>query len=70
MPAYDPHRKRRSIRRGGAERGAWVFVPASELEAAGIDPKGPPPTYTTRGANVRGRRVIVNLYPGEKAEGR
>lgn len=63
MPAYDRSRKRRSVRRG-KERGAWVFIPAEELVAAGIDPGGPAPAYTTRGANVRGRRVIVNLYAG------
>jgi hypothetical protein len=62
MPAYDRH-KRRKAKRSGSEKGCWVFVPAAELEAAGIEPEGPVPWYLTHGSNVRGRRVIVNLYP-------
>ena len=56
--------KRRSIRKG-REKGIRVFVPAVELAAAGIDPNGPPPLYTTHGVPDRARRgvVLVKLYP-------
>jgi hypothetical protein len=58
---YDPRRARQSVRRG-KERGVWVFVPAAELRAAGIDPHGDPPTYRmwTRGAG-RGS-VLLRFY--------
>jgi hypothetical protein len=43
---YDPARARQSVRRG-REKGVWVFVPAVELEAAGIDPQAAAPKYRT-----------------------
>lgn len=60
MPAYDPMSRRRSIRRGPHERGAWIYLSAEELRKAGIDPKGSPPAYRTWG---RGRgSMLVRLY--------
>lgn len=56
---YDEGALRRS-KRTGRERGAWVYVPAAELEAAGIDPSGPPPLYRVWG-RPRGS-VMLRLY--------
>ena len=56
---YDAARVRQSLRRG-RERGVWVFVPAAEMKAAGIDPHGPAPKYRTWGR--RGGSVLVRLY--------
>lgn len=55
---YDSARRRRG-KRTGREKGCWLYVPAEELEAAGIDVDGPPPFY-----RVWGRRgsVLVGLY--------
>jgi hypothetical protein len=64
MPQYDPAKRRRSVRRG-RERGAWVFVPAAELQAAGIEPQAPPPFYRLwakpRRSSAPGT-VLVQLY--------
>jgi hypothetical protein len=62
--AYDPARRRVSDRRG-RQKGVYVYIPAAELEAAGIDPNGPPPTYKTNGyqRSAKGHTVIVSLYP-------
>jgi hypothetical protein len=60
---YDPGAWRRS-QRHGKQKGVTITIPAAELRAAGIDPDGPPPVYRTKGASVRGHRVIVNLHPG------
>ena len=38
---YDRARRRRSVRRG-RERGCWIYVPAVELRAAGVDVTDPP----------------------------
>ena len=59
MPHYD-EMKRRQGRRSGRERGVWLYVPAVELEAAGIDPKGPAPWY--RIYRGRKRQFLVQLY--------
>lgn len=59
MGAYDPARRRRSVRKR-RERGCWVYIPQAELERAGID--GPPPWYRVWGSSVRGARITVNLY--------
>jgi hypothetical protein len=60
---YDPASRRRS-QRSGAEAGAWVYIPAEELEAAGISRAEPAPFYRTHGFQ-RSRNagsVIVSLY--------
>jgi hypothetical protein len=60
---YDAATRRRSQRRG-AERGAWVYIPADELRAAGFDPYSDPPWYRMIG-HRRSRNagsVIVSLY--------
>jgi hypothetical protein len=56
---YDAARARQSLRRG-RERGVWVFIPAVELRAAGIDPHAPAPTYRVWGR--RSGSVLVRLY--------
>jgi hypothetical protein len=56
---YDAAARRRSQRRG-RERGCWVFIPAEELEKAGVDPSGPAPAYRTWGTSRGG--VLVRLY--------
>lgn len=65
---YDAARRRRAVRKG-RERGAWIFIPISELVAAGIDPYADPPEYLTRGyrRSVHGHSVVVSLY-GEALE--
>jgi len=37
-----------------------VYIPAEELEKAGIDPNGPPPFYRTWGTSRGG--VLIRLY--------
>lgn len=61
--AYDPARARVSDRRG-RQKGVYVYLPAAELRAAGIDPDGPAPTYKTHGfkRSAKGHTVIVSLY--------
>lgn len=63
---YDPARRRRA-KRTGRERGCWLYVPAEELERAGIDPTGPPPWYRVWG---RSRSVLVGLYADAPLERR
>jgi hypothetical protein len=59
MPADTAARKR--AKRSGRERGCWTYISAEQLEAAGIDPRGPAPFY--RIWEARGRpRFVVNLY--------
>lgn len=62
-PMYDHAKRRRAVRKG-RERGCWVYVPAAELEAAGIDPRTPPPAYRLSGHRHSRNtgRVLVNLY--------
>jgi len=58
---YDPAKRRQAARKG-RERGAWVYVPASELEAAGVEPSEVPPYYrlwTTKGGK---RKVLIQFY--------
>lgn len=50
---------RQSIRRQ-REKGVAVFIPASELIKAGVDPDGPPPAYRVWGA--RNGSIMVRLY--------
>lgn len=52
--------ERRQSTRKQRERGAWLYIPAEELEASGFDPKGPPPAYRI----FRGRKhqFMVQLY--------
>lgn len=56
---YD-HGLRRRAQRRGRERGCWVYVPADELQRAGVDPYGPTPDYRTWGTARGG--VLVRLY--------
>jgi len=43
-PGYDSAARRRGVRKG-RERGCWVYIPASELLAAGQPASDPPPFY-------------------------
>lgn len=56
---YDHAALRNGVRRG-RERGCWVYIPAEELTAAGIDPYGEPPQYRLWGG--RKRTLLVQLY--------
>lgn len=56
---YDAMARRQSQRRG-RERGCWVYVPAEELQKAGIGPDDDPPLYRTWGTARGG--VFVRLY--------
>ncbi len=56
---YDTQ-ERRQAKRSGRETGCWAYIPAEELERAGIDPAGPPPFYRTWGTARGG--VFVRLY--------
>ena len=60
MGSYD-HARRRRTKRAGRERGCWLYVPAEQLERAGIDPKAQPPYFRTW--NGRKRTILVQLYP-------
>jgi hypothetical protein len=52
--------QRRQCKRTGREKGCWLYIPAEELQEAGIDPDGPPPFYRTWGAK-RGS-LLARLY--------
>lgn len=54
---------RKHAQRKGRERGCWVYIPAEQLEEAGIDPHGPPPDYRVWGAADGRPRFFLNLYP-------
>lgn len=56
---YDSQARRQAVRRG-RERGCWLYVPAEELEKAGVDVTGPPPLYRTWGTSRGG--VFARLY--------
>ena len=62
---YDAQERRQSTRQG-RQRGVYVYIPAVELRAAGIDPDDAPPLYRTHGyrRSEHGHSVIVSLYPG------
>lgn len=51
---------RRQASRTQRERGCWVYIPAEELQKAGIDPHGDAPYYRTWGS--RRGSVLVRLY--------
>jgi hypothetical protein len=59
---HDPAKRRKSLRRG-RERGCWIYIPAEQLVALGVDLDSDPPWYRTWG---RGKRknpgVVVTLY--------
>jgi hypothetical protein len=68
MPQYDQAKRRRAVRKG-REKGAWIFVPAEELEAAGVDVNAEePPYYRLWSRAKRGNgngapgSVLVQLY--------
>lgn len=56
---YDPQARRLS-KRGGRERGCWVYIAAEELERAGFVRADPPPLYKARA--FRKGTVLVNLF--------
>lgn len=56
---YDSGARRQS-KRAGREKGCWIYIPAEELVAAGIDPTGPPPLYRTWGS--RRGSLLARLY--------
>jgi len=59
---YDAGVRRASVRRG-RERGCWVYVPVSELVAAGMAEGGPPYYRTTGRPHSRNTgTVLVRLY--------
>ena len=60
MGQYDAA-KRRKVLRKQRERGAWVYVPAVELEAAGIDTAAPLfyRIWPTRSGK---RKVLLQFY--------
>lgn len=60
MPQYDPAVRRRARRNTKRERGAWIYVPAEELERAGGYAGEEPPFYRL----FPGRKgsVLVQLY--------
>lgn len=55
---YDHARRRRS-KRGGRERGCWIYIPGEELQAAGFEPGGQLPWYRVWGTR---RGVVLRLY--------
>jgi hypothetical protein len=63
MPSHD-HAARRRATRAQRQRGCSIYIPASDLVRAGIDPKAPPPWYRTAGfqRSRNGRSVMVSLY--------
>lgn len=58
---YDPARRRQAVRKG-RERGAWIFIPASELEAAGVVIDETPPWYRVWPRKAGKRTILVQLY--------
>lgn len=53
---YDPERRRKS-QRHGSEKGVRIFISATELRKAGIDPDGPPPEYRVWGTSSGGFKL-------------
>lgn len=51
---------RRKAKRSGREAGCWAYIPAEELQKAGVDPNGPEPFYRVWGTQRGG--VFVRLY--------
>lgn len=60
---YDALARRRA-NRSQRERGCWVYIPAEELQRAGIGATEPTPYYRTHGhrRSRNGHTVIVTLY--------
>ena len=56
---YDKGERRKSHRKG-RERGCWVYIPAEELQEAGVDPYGTAPFYRVW-AGTRGG-IRLRLY--------
>lgn len=61
MPGRTDTDARKKAQRRGRERGCWVYIPAEQLVAAGIDPASPTPWYRIWGQSGR-PRFVVNLY--------
>lgn len=61
---YDHAALRNGVRRG-RERGCWVYIPAEELENAGLSLDAPPPRY--RIWPGRKRTLMVQFYEREDA---
>lgn len=59
----DPALRRRT-KRAGRERGCWLYIPADDLQRAGIDPSGTPPFYRINAyqRSKNGHTAIVTLY--------
>lgn len=53
--------------RRGRERGCWVYIAGEQLEAMGLDPADPAPSYRIWSAEGR-PRAVVNLYPQPKPD--
>ena len=56
--------ERKQGKRAQRERGCWVYIAATELQAAGFDPHGPPAYYRAHGyqRSANAGSVIVSLY--------
>lgn len=57
---YDFARRRRGVRKG-RERGCWVYIPATVLREADIDPKSDQPPFYRMWGYRRGS-VLIRLY--------
>jgi hypothetical protein len=64
---YDAAARRQSVRKG-RERGVWVFVPATELRGAGIDPYDPAPLY--RFWQTASNSIMIRFYESAEARNR
>jgi hypothetical protein len=56
---YD-HARRRRAKRSGRELGCWAYIPADELEKAGVEPGGLLPWYRVWGGRRGG--ITLRLY--------
>lgn len=56
--SYD-HARRRRTKRGGREKGCWIYIAAEELERVGFEPGGVLPWYRVWGT---ARGLVIRLY--------
>lgn len=63
-PVNDPAGRHRGVRRG-RERGCWVYVPAEQMRAAGVNVERgqPPPDYRVWAG--RKRTTLIQFYDRE-----